>query len=81
MYKLLQVSKRYTVAPGPGSSLGDVGSPVGRAATATWAGQANPIMVPELRRGGWGERMATVVDPDGNRVIVASRAAGSGPAM
>jgi lactoylglutathione lyase len=27
----------------------------------------------------WGERMARVVDPDGNRVIVASRAAGSGP--
>ncbi|HET6212795.1 MAG TPA: VOC family protein [Micromonosporaceae bacterium] len=22
----------------------------------------------------WGERMATVVDPDGNRVIIASRA-------
>jgi lactoylglutathione lyase len=22
----------------------------------------------------WGERMATVLDPDGNRVIVASRA-------
>jgi lactoylglutathione lyase len=29
----------------------------------------------------WGERMATVVDPDGNRVIVASQAAGSGPAL
>lgn len=29
----------------------------------------------------WGERMATVFDPDGNRVIVASRAAGAVPAM
>jgi lactoylglutathione lyase len=29
----------------------------------------------------WGERMATVVDPDGNRVIVASRAAGAGAAV
>jgi lactoylglutathione lyase len=28
----------------------------------------------------WGERMATVVDPDGNRVIIASRAPGEGPA-
>lgn len=27
----------------------------------------------------WGERMATVVDPDGNRVIVASRGADAGP--
>jgi lactoylglutathione lyase len=29
----------------------------------------------------WGERMATVFDPDGNRVIVASRAAGAVPAV
>ncbi|HET8660775.1 MAG TPA: VOC family protein [Micromonosporaceae bacterium] len=28
----------------------------------------------------WGERMATVLDPDGNRVIVASRATRTGPA-
>ncbi|HET8682892.1 MAG TPA: hypothetical protein VFM54_13640 [Micromonosporaceae bacterium] len=28
----------------------------------------------------WGERMATVLDPDGNRVIVASRAARTTPA-
>jgi lactoylglutathione lyase len=28
----------------------------------------------------WGERMATVADPDGNRVIIASRAPGEGPA-
>ncbi|SNY45025.1 VOC family protein [Paractinoplanes atraurantiacus] len=27
----------------------------------------------------WGERMATVADPDGNRVIIASRAPGEGP--
>ena len=27
----------------------------------------------------WGERMATVVDPDGNRVIIASRAPGEAP--
>jgi lactoylglutathione lyase len=27
----------------------------------------------------WGERMATVLDPDGNRVIVASRSAGEPP--
>jgi lactoylglutathione lyase len=29
----------------------------------------------------WGERMATVVDPDGNRVIIASRAPDDGTAM
>jgi lactoylglutathione lyase len=28
----------------------------------------------------WGERMATVVDPDGNRVIIASRASAEGTA-
>jgi lactoylglutathione lyase len=28
----------------------------------------------------WGERMATVVDPDGNRVIIASRAPAAGTA-
>ncbi|HWG97957.1 MAG TPA: glyoxalase superfamily protein [Pilimelia sp.] len=27
----------------------------------------------------WGERMATVVDPDGNRVIIASRSPGEAP--
>ena len=27
----------------------------------------------------WGERMATVVDPDGNRVIIAARAPGKAP--
>jgi uncharacterized glyoxalase superfamily protein PhnB len=35
----------------------------------------DPAVVQEPAGQPWGERMAVVVDPDGNRVMVASRAA------
>ncbi|MFF5077725.1 VOC family protein [Actinoplanes sp. NPDC000266] len=41
------------------------------------AGGAQVLQEP--MRQPWGERMATVTDPDGNRVIIASRAPGDEP--